>query len=90
MNGARQAGSYGLAPLADGMGLFIATPSYNGKMSFNVISTREILPDIEFFMESLRQSRDELLEALQSLSGKKKPVRKKRAAKIKAKKTATS
>jgi WS/DGAT/MGAT family acyltransferase len=63
MNGARQVGSYGMAPLADGMGLFIATPSYNGRMSFNVISTRELMPDIRFFIECLEASLAELLEA---------------------------
>ncbi|MFC1690339.1 wax ester/triacylglycerol synthase family O-acyltransferase [Pseudomonadota bacterium] len=63
MNGARLVHTYGLAPLADGMGLFIATPSYNGEMSFSIISAREIMPDIEFFRECLEQSFDELLEA---------------------------
>ncbi|MEL7045259.1 MAG: WS/DGAT domain-containing protein, partial [Pseudomonadota bacterium] len=43
------------------MGLFIGTPSYDGKMSFCVISTREILPDIEFFMACLEASLAELL-----------------------------
>ncbi len=61
MNGARVVRSVGLAPLADGMGLFIGTPSYDGKMSFCVISTREILPDIEFFMACLEASLAELL-----------------------------
>jgi diacylglycerol O-acyltransferase len=63
MNGARMLHTFGLAPLADGMGLFIATPSYNGEMSFSIISAREIMPDIEFFRECLEQSFDELLEA---------------------------
>lgn len=63
MNGARLLHTYGLAPLADGMGLFIATPSYNGEMSFSIISAREIMPDIEFFRECLEQSFNELLEA---------------------------
>ncbi len=63
MNGARLLHTYGLAPLADGMGLFIATPSYNGEMTFSIISAREIMPDIEFFRECLEQSFDELLEA---------------------------
>ena len=61
MNGARMLRSIGLAPLADGMGLFIATPSYAGQMSFNVISTREVLPDIEFFMQCIESSMEELL-----------------------------
>ncbi len=72
MNGAKQVGSYGLAPLGDGMGLFIATPSYNGKMSFNVISTREILPDISFFVQCLVDALDELL----ALTKKKAPAKK--------------
>lgn len=60
MNGAKQVGAYGLAPLVNGMGLFIATPSYNGEITFNVTSTREILPDIDFFVECLQASLDEL------------------------------
>ena len=63
MNGARILHSYAMAPLANGMGLFIATPSYNGEISFSVTSTREILPDIEFFMQCLRDALQELLEA---------------------------
>jgi len=60
MNGARMIHTYGMAPLADGMGLFIATPSYNGEMSFNIISDREMLPDIEFFRECLENAHAEL------------------------------
>jgi len=63
MNGARMLHTYGMAPLADGMGLFIATPSYNGEMSFNIISDRELLPDIEFFRQCLEQAHDDLLAA---------------------------
>jgi hypothetical protein len=63
MNGAKMLHTYGMAPLADGMGLFIATPSYNGEMTFSVISAREIMPDIEFFRECLDDSFAELLAA---------------------------
>jgi WS/DGAT/MGAT family acyltransferase len=63
MNGARLVHTYGMAPLADGMGLFIATPSYNGEMSFNIISDREMLPDIEFFRECLEEAFAELAAA---------------------------
>ncbi len=63
MNGAKLLHTFGMAPLADGMGLFIATPSYNGEMSFNIISDREMLPDIEFFRACLEQAFEELLEA---------------------------
>jgi WS/DGAT/MGAT family acyltransferase len=65
MNGAKMVRNVGLAPLADGMGLFIGTPSYDGEMSFNVISTREVLPDIEFFMDCLEASIAELLRLLE-------------------------
>jgi WS/DGAT/MGAT family acyltransferase len=64
MNGARLLHTYGMAPLADGMGLFIATPSYNGEMTFNIISAREMLPDIEFFRECLETSFAELRNAV--------------------------
>jgi len=60
MNGAKQVGAFGLAPLVNGMGLFIATPSYNGEITFNVTSTRAILPDIDFFVDCLQMSLDEL------------------------------
>ncbi len=63
MAGAKGISNFGMAPLADGMGLFIATPSYNGQISFGVTSTREILPDIRFFVECLEASLGELLKA---------------------------
>lgn len=79
MNGARVVHSCGLAPLADGMGLFIATPSYNGEIAFNVVSTREILPDIDFFMDCIDASLGEL-RALQPPRRKRRAPGKKRAA----------
>lgn len=63
MNGARMLHTYGMAPLADGMGLFIATPSYNGEMTFSIISSREIMPDIEYFRECIEASFADLLKA---------------------------
>ena len=63
MNGAKQVDSHAMAPLANGMGLFIATPSYDGKISFGVTSTREILPDISHFIDCLNESFDELMNA---------------------------
>ncbi len=76
MNGARQVGSYGLAPLANGMGLFIATPSYNGEITFNVTSTRETMPDIRFFIDCLEESMAEFLRAcrpVRSPAARKQP-----------------
>jgi len=74
MCGARQIHTFGMAPLADGMGLFIATPSFDGEITFNVTSTRETLPDIRFFVECLEASLDELKAA------EAKPKRRKRRA----------
>ncbi len=74
MNGALQVGSFGMAPLVNGMGLFIATPSYNGKVTFNVTSTRDIMPDIDFFVECLEK-------ALADLKAAASPARKPRARK---------
>ncbi len=86
MNGARMVRSVGLAPLADGMGLFIGTPSYDGQMSFNVISTRELLPDIEFFMTCLEDSLAELL-ALADEQTAPVPRKKTKAGATRARKT---
>lgn len=66
MNGACIVRNFGLAPLADGMGLFIATPSYNGLVSFNVISTREITPDIDVLMVCFDEALDAIRSALHS------------------------
>ena len=77
MNGAQQIATYGIAPLADGMGLFIATPSYNGDISFNVTSTRETLPDIEFFVACIDAAVDDLKKA----TAKKPATRRKKKTK---------
>ncbi|HSG58804.1 MAG TPA: wax ester/triacylglycerol synthase family O-acyltransferase [Woeseiaceae bacterium] len=87
MNGALQVGAYGLAPLVNGMGLFIATPSYNGEITFNVTSTREIVPDMEFFIDCLDAEvaalRSKLKPQRAKKKAKKKAARKKSAAKKK-------
>ncbi len=72
--GARVVRQFGLAPLANGMGLFIAVPSYDGQISFSVTTTREIVPDLAFFMQCLRDSMDELRSA--AAAPKNKPRRK--------------
>jgi WS/DGAT/MGAT family acyltransferase len=50
----------GLTPIGDGMGLCIGTPSYNGELVFMVISTPQIIPDMEFFVQCLEESFREL------------------------------
>lgn len=61
--GAKLTHSMGMAPLANNMGLFIATPSYNGRISFSVTSDRAIMPDIAFFRECIEASFGEMLAA---------------------------
>lgn len=63
MNGAKGTHQYGLAPLSAGMGLFLATPSYNGIVTFNITSDRSILPDIAFMRECIIQSFESLKAA---------------------------
>ncbi len=63
MNGAKLTHQYGMAPLGNGMGLFIATPSYNGTMSFAVTTDRKIMPDIEFFRECIEAAFVQLRDA---------------------------
>ncbi len=85
--GAEVVESYGMAPIGAGAGMFIATPSYNGKLSFNLTTTRQIMPDTPVFIGYLRDALDELKEAAEKKrgsatvvqvdsSGKKKRARK--------------
>jgi len=85
MNGALQVGAYGLAPLVQGMGLFIATPSYNGEITFNVTSTRDLLPDMEFLIDCITAEVEALMEATRP----KKKVAKKKKKKSASKKKKT-
>ncbi len=76
MNGAKITHQYGLAPLANNMGLFIATPSYNGRISFCITSERSIMPDIAFFRECIEGSVQELLAAQPLPAEKSHPIKK--------------
>jgi WS/DGAT/MGAT family acyltransferase len=80
MNGALQVGLFGMAPLSDGMGLFIAATSYNGKVSFSVTSTREVLPDIQFFITCIQKSVAEMKRAAMPKKKRKKKKKKSPAA----------
>src|SRR3546814_11970311 len=52
-----------MAPLANNMGLFVATPSYNGRIAFSIVCERSIMPDIAFFRESIDESFADLMAA---------------------------
>jgi hypothetical protein len=80
MNGAELVASFGMAPLNNGLGLFIATPSYNGRITFCVTSTREIMPDVTYLVECIAKSFDELLAAGDGTTGKKAKKKSKKKA----------
>jgi cell division septation protein DedD len=61
--GAKLVQQHGMAPLANNMGLFIATPSYNGRIAFSIICERAIMPDIAFFRECIDESFADLMAA---------------------------
>ena len=64
MNGAMLTHQFGMGPIANNMGLFVAALSYNGRISFSVTCDRTIMPDSEFFAGCLRSAFDELRQAL--------------------------
>ncbi|HMO77110.1 MAG TPA: wax ester/triacylglycerol synthase family O-acyltransferase, partial [Sphingopyxis sp.] len=61
--GAQLVQQHGMAPLANNMGLFIATPSYNGRIAFSIICERAIMPDIAVFRQCIDDSFAELMAA---------------------------
>ena len=62
--GAQLVGQHGMAPLANNMGLFVATPSYNGRIAFSLISERAVMPDIAFFRTCIEESFADLMAAV--------------------------
>jgi WS/DGAT/MGAT family acyltransferase len=61
--GAQLVQQHGMAPLANNMGLFVATPSYNGRIAFSLISERAVMPDIAFFRACIDESFADLMAA---------------------------
>lgn len=70
MNGARLTHQFGLGPLANNMGLFIAALSYNGTISFSVTSERKIMPDVDFFRRCIEEAFGELFKAASAKASK--------------------
>jgi WS/DGAT/MGAT family acyltransferase len=62
--GAQLVQQHGMAPLANNMGLFVATPSYNGRIAFSIISERAVMPDIAFFRACIEESFADLMAAV--------------------------
>lgn len=62
--GAQLVTQHGMAPLANNMGLFVATPSYNGRIAFSIVSERAVMPDIAFFRQCIDESFADLMGAV--------------------------
>jgi diacylglycerol O-acyltransferase len=61
--GAKMVAQYGLGPVFDGVGLIFPVVSYCGRLTISATSSREMLPDPEFFASCLQQSYDQLKAA---------------------------
>ncbi len=58
--GSRMVASFGLGPVAHGLGLFQPVIGYNGTVTVSAISCREMMPDPSFYCDCLQASFDEL------------------------------
>lgn len=65
MGGAKLLSHYGTAPLIDGLGLLMVVFSYAGSITISATSCRELMPDLNKFIENIYQSADELEKALE-------------------------
>lgn len=63
MNGAQMVASYGLGPVADGLGLFHAVTSYTGQICVTFSSDRRMMPDPDFYADCLWRAYEALYEA---------------------------
>jgi WS/DGAT/MGAT family acyltransferase len=64
LNGHKLVSIMGMAPIIDGMGLIITIFSYNGNVTISPTSDAKTMPDIDVFTRYLRESANELEEAI--------------------------
>ena len=55
----------GTAPIFDGMGLILPVLSYNGTISISPTSSANLMPDLDLFTRYIRESANELEEAVE-------------------------
>jgi diacylglycerol O-acyltransferase / wax synthase len=72
-----------VAPIADGMGLFHAVTSCDGKLIVSPTSTPEMLPDPAYYTQCIRESFIEMSKAAAAVAGGRSP-KAKRIARAKA------
>ncbi len=73
-SGAKLVRSYGLAPLADGMGIFHAITGYQDQLSVCVTADREMLPDPDFYARCVQASFDEYKALVEDDDGEDQTV----------------
>ncbi len=86
--GSRMVATYGLGPLAHGLGLFQPVLSYNDTITISAVADRDMMPDPAFYSDCLQGAFDELKAA--TIKPAKKPAAKKAAAKKAAAKKVAS
>ncbi|MEM6397569.1 MAG: wax ester/triacylglycerol synthase family O-acyltransferase [Bacteroidota bacterium] len=71
LNGHKLLAIMGMAPIFDGMGLIITVFSYDGLITLSPTSDAKTMPDIDVFSRYLRESANELEEAIHLRKSKK-------------------
>ncbi|MEL6252041.1 MAG: wax ester/triacylglycerol synthase family O-acyltransferase [Bacteroidota bacterium] len=76
LNGHKLLSVMGMAPIIDGMGLIITVFSYNGLITLSPTSDAKTMPDIDIFTRYLRESANELEEAISNMKSRKRTAKK--------------
>lgn len=67
LGGAELQGTYGMAPVLDGLGAIIVITSYVDKLHISIFACRDLLPDVDLFLDGLRTEYEELLQLIHDL-----------------------
>ena len=62
--GSKMVAYFGLGPAYHGVGLFHSLIGYAGKITVNVVSCRDMMPDPAFYCDCIRESYEELRTAV--------------------------
>ena len=65
--GSKMVAYYGLGPVFHGVGLFQSLIGYGGKITVNVVSCREMMPDPAFYCECLNEAYEEMKAATEDV-----------------------
>lgn len=67
LGGAELQGTYGMAPVLDGLGAIIVITSYVDKLHISIFACRDLLPDVDLFIDGLRAEYQILLQSVDDL-----------------------